>query len=66
MTRAPYFLVPLAAIGLLLLVQIAGQARLEHARSTHAPAAAAAPVVVQDPAATAFDDLAAWPAAAGR
>ena len=66
MTRRFYLLVPLAAIGLLMLAQIVGQARPGYAPSTQAPPSAAAAVAVPDPGVTALDDLAAWPAAAGR
>ncbi len=66
MTRTFYFLVPLAAIGLFLAAQTIGQARPEYAPSSNAPAPAAEAAAMPDPAATAVDDLAAWPVAASR
>jgi hypothetical protein len=54
----------LVAMALIPLAQSFDLIRPRHTASVKGPAAA--PVSSQDPVATAFDDLAAWPAAAGR
>jgi hypothetical protein len=59
-------LASLAAVSLMLLALTVEPMRPWYAASTREAAAVPAVVNMPDPAATALDDLAAWPAAAGR